>query len=44
VELFYKNIALGLDYANRKDMQKDAGYSLEKLELFVRFRGKANLL
>jgi hypothetical protein len=43
-EVFYKNISLGLDYTNRKDTQKNAGYSLEKLELFVRFRGKSNLL
>lgn len=43
-ELFYKNISLGLDYAVRKDTQKNAGYSLEGLELFVRFRGKSSLL
>jgi hypothetical protein len=43
-ELFYKNISLGLEYANRKDTQQNAGYSLERLELFLRFRGKASLL
>jgi hypothetical protein len=43
-ELFYKNISLGLDYINRKNMQKNAGYSLEGLTLFVRFRGKSSLL
>jgi hypothetical protein len=43
-ELFYKNISLGLDYTNRKDTQKNAGYSLVKLELYVRFRGKSSLL
>jgi hypothetical protein len=43
-ELFYKNISLGLDYTKRKDTQKNAGYSLERLELFVRFRGKSSLL
>jgi hypothetical protein len=44
VEFFYKNISLGLDYINRQNMQKKAGYSLEGLMLFLRFRGKANLL
>jgi hypothetical protein len=43
-ELFYKNIALGLAYTNRKDTQANAGYSLEMLNLYVRFRGKASLL
>jgi hypothetical protein len=43
-ELFYKNISLGLDYINRKNMQKNAGYSLEGLTLFIRFRGKSSLL
>jgi hypothetical protein len=43
-ELFYKNISLGLDYINRKNMQKNAGYSLEGLRLFVRFQGKSSLL
>jgi hypothetical protein len=43
-EAFYKNISLGLDYVNRKNMQNDAGYSLEGLTLFVRFRGKSSLL
>jgi hypothetical protein len=43
-ELFYKNISLGLDYINRKNMQKNAGYSLEGLTLFIRFRGKTSLL
>jgi hypothetical protein len=43
-ELFYKNISLGIDYTNRKDTQQKAGYSLEKLELFVRFRGRSSLL
>jgi hypothetical protein len=44
IELFYKNIALGFDYIKRKNMQKDAGYSLEGLTLFIRFRGKSSLL
>jgi hypothetical protein len=44
VELYYKNISLGLDYINRKNLQKNAGYSLEGLTLFIRFRGKAALL
>ncbi|MDR2029006.1 MAG: hypothetical protein LBP93_05650 [Treponema sp.] len=43
-ELFYKNISLGLDYIKRKNMQKNAGYSLEGLVLFIRFRGKSGLL
>lgn len=43
-ELLYKNISLGLEYTNRRDTQEDAGCSLEKLELFVRFRGKTGLL
>jgi hypothetical protein len=43
-ELFYKNISLGLDYINRKNMQKDASYSLAELTLFIRFRGKSSLL
>jgi hypothetical protein len=44
VELFYKNISLGLDYIKRENMQKDAGYSLEGLMLFIRFQGKSSLL
>jgi hypothetical protein len=44
VELFYKNISLGLDYIKRKNMQKNAGYSLEGVMLFIRFRGKSGLL
>jgi hypothetical protein len=44
LELLYKNISLGLDYIDRKNMQKKAGYSLEGLTLFVRFRGKSSLL
>jgi hypothetical protein len=44
VELFYKNISLGFDYINRENMQKNAGYSLEGLTLFVRFQGKSSLL
>jgi hypothetical protein len=44
VELFYKNISLGLDYINRKNKQKNSGYSLEGLTLFIRFNGKASLL
>jgi hypothetical protein len=44
VELFYKNISLGLEYINRKKKQKDSGYSLEGLTLFVRFSGKSSLL
>jgi hypothetical protein len=43
-ELFYKNISLGLDYIKRRNMQPDAGYALDGLRLFVRFRGTANLL
>jgi hypothetical protein len=43
-EMFYKNVSLGLDYINRKNMLKNSGYSLEGLTLFVRFRGKSNLL
>jgi hypothetical protein len=44
MELFYQNISLGLDYINRKNFQKDSGYSLEGLTLFIRFRGKSSLL
>jgi hypothetical protein len=44
VEMFYKNISLGVDYIKRKNIQKDAGYSLEALGLFVRFRGRSSLL
>jgi hypothetical protein len=44
MELFYKNISLGLAYIDRKNMQKKAGYSLEGLTMFVRFRGKSSLL
>jgi hypothetical protein len=44
VEMFYKNISLGFDYVKRKNMQKNAGYSLEGLTLFIRFQGKSNLL
>jgi hypothetical protein len=43
-ELFYKNISLGFDYIKRKNTQKNAGYSLEGLTLFVRFRGRSSLL
>jgi hypothetical protein len=43
-ELFYKNISLGLDYINRKNTQKNTGYSLEGLTLFIRFQGKSDLL
>jgi hypothetical protein len=43
-EVFYKNISLGLDYIKRTNMQKNAGYSLEGLTLFIRFRGKSSLL
>jgi hypothetical protein len=43
-ELFYKNISLGFEYVNRKNMQNSAGYSLEGLTLFIRFNGKASLL
>jgi hypothetical protein len=43
-EMFYKNISLGLDYIRRDNTQKDAGYSLESLTLFIRFRGTADLL
>jgi hypothetical protein len=44
VELFYKNISLGLDYTRRTNMQKDMGYSLEGMMLFIRFRGRSSLL
>jgi len=44
VELFYENISLGLDYIRRTNMQKDTGYSLEGLAVFIRFRGKSSLL
>jgi hypothetical protein len=43
-EVFYKNISLGLSYTNRRDIQQKAGYSLERLDLFIRFRGKSSLL
>jgi hypothetical protein len=43
-ELFYKNVSLGLDYIDRKNRQKNAGYSVEGLTLFVRFRGTSSLL
>jgi hypothetical protein len=43
-ELFYKNISLGLDYSKRNNLQMNAGYSLEGLKMFIRFRGKASLL
>ncbi|MDR2259231.1 MAG: hypothetical protein LBE14_08810 [Treponema sp.] len=43
-EIFYNNISLGLDYIKRENKQKNAGYSLEGLALFIRFRGKASLL
>jgi hypothetical protein len=44
VEFFYKNISLGLDYIKRDNPQKDSGYALEGLTLFVRFRGRSSLL
>jgi predicted outer membrane repeat protein len=43
-EVFYKHISLGIDYINRENMQKDAGYALEGLTLFIRFGQRANLL
>jgi hypothetical protein len=43
-EVFYKNISLGFDYLRRKNMQKKAGYSLDGVTLFIRFRGRARLL
>jgi hypothetical protein len=43
-EVFYKNISLGLNYLNRKNMQKTAGYALDELTLFIRFRGRSSLL
>jgi hypothetical protein len=43
-EIFYKNISLGLDYIRRENKQKNAGYSLDGLALFIRFRGKSSLL
>jgi hypothetical protein len=43
-EIFYKSIALGFDYVKRKNMQKNAGYALQGLTLFIRFQGKSNLL
>jgi hypothetical protein len=42
--LFYKNISIGVDYIDRNNVQKNAGYSLEGLRLFIRFQGKASLL
>jgi hypothetical protein len=44
VELFYKNVSLGLDYITRKKMQRNTGYSFEGLTLFIRFQGKSSLL
>jgi hypothetical protein len=44
VEMFYKNIALGVDYINRKNLQENTGYALEGLTLFIRFGQKASLL
>jgi hypothetical protein len=44
MEIFYKNISLGLDYTDRKNTQKNAGYSLEALTLFIRFQGRSSLL
>jgi hypothetical protein len=44
VELFYKNISLGLDYIHRKNMHKKAGYALKGLTLFIRFQGNTSLL
>jgi hypothetical protein len=44
VEMFYKNISLGFDYVKRRNMQKNAGYSLKGLMLFIRFQGKSSLL
>jgi hypothetical protein len=43
-EVYYKNISLGVDYVNRRNMQAKAGYSLEGLTLFIRFGQKASLL
>jgi hypothetical protein len=43
-ELFLKNISVGLEYIKRENKQKNAGYSLEGLTLFFRFRGRAGLL
>jgi hypothetical protein len=43
-EVFYKNVSLGLSYINRKDTQQKAGYSLERLDLFIRFQGRSSLL
>jgi hypothetical protein len=43
-EVFYKHISLGFDYVNRENMQKNAGYSLKELTLFVRFGQKSSLL
>jgi hypothetical protein len=43
-EVFYKNISLGIDYVRRKNMLKNAGYSLDALTLFIRFQGKSSLL
>jgi hypothetical protein len=43
-EMFYKNISIGLDCIKRKNMQKNAGYSLDGLRLSIRFRGKSSLL
>jgi hypothetical protein len=43
-EVFYKNIALGVDFVKRNNMQEKAGYALEGLTLFVRFGQKSSLL
>jgi hypothetical protein len=43
-ELFYKNVSLGLEYVKRTNKQTNAGYSMEGLTLFIRFRGIINLL
>jgi hypothetical protein len=43
-EVFYKNISLGIDYINRKNLLRNAGYSMEGLTLFFRFKGKSDLL
>jgi hypothetical protein len=43
-EVFYKHIALGVDYVKRDNTLENAGYALEGLTLFVRFGQRSSLL
>jgi predicted outer membrane repeat protein len=43
-EVFYKHIALGIDYVNRENILANAGYAWEGLTLFIRFGQKSSLL